>query len=87
MRAGTPTTKAYEMARTDDYEQGRQRFEGRPQRQRRISGLLVWAVIPAFLGLMALTNGAIGWAVALGAVAAVLALPGLIGWVTSDEPG
>lgn len=72
------------MGRTE-YEQGRQRYEARPAGERRWRGLLTAAIVPAFLAVMAVTNGSIGWAVALGAVTAVLVLPGLIGWVTSGE--
>lgn len=51
----------------------------------RVANLLALAVIPAFLGIMAMANDATGWGIGLFAVAAVLALPGLIGFVLSDN--
>lgn len=69
----------------DKKEEGRQKFEARPKRERRSIGLLTWAIVPTFLGLMALTNGSIGWAVGLFALAAVLAVPGLVGFVLSGD--
>lgn len=73
------------MGRPDDYEQGRQRFEARPARERRSASLLLAAAVAAFFGLMSIGGEGIGWTVGLFALAGVLAVPGLVGLVLSDH--